>query len=373
MEFEYKGKQPREMILQRASSHSPIAVDSSQPLLVKGNNFDALSTLLVSGYKGKVDLVYIDPPFNTKQDFTISDSRVSTISRGMKTHVAYSDHMTTQEYIEFIRERLIIIRELMSDEGSIYLHIDNKMGHYLKVIMDEVFGVTNFKNDISRIKSNPKNFKRSAYGNQKDMVLFYAKNYKYNIFNDVRVMLDDNDKKRMFTKADESGRLYNTVPVHAPGETTSGRTGGKWRDMLPPAGRHWRTDPSELDKLDELGLIEWSKNGVPRLKKFADEHTGKKLQDVWTYIDPAYPLYPTEKNLSMLEMIVAQSSRPDSIVLDCFAGSGSTLLAAANLNRQWIGIDQSVHAIKVIKERFKGHDYQFIDLPPSDTTKNEDI
>ena len=166
----------------------------------------------------------------------------------------------------------------------------------------------------------------------------------------------------MFQKIDEYGRRYNTVPIHAPGETQNGETGEMWRGMLPPKGRHWRSPPNELDKLDEQGLLEWSKNGVPRIKKFADEHKGKKIQDIWRYKDPAYPVYPTEKNAEMLEMIIRQSSNPDSIVLDCFAGSGSTLLAAQNLNRRWIGIDASSVAIQTIQNRFGLLPFQFVDL-----------
>lgn len=161
--------------------------------------------------------------------------------------------------------------------------------------------------------------------------------------------------------SDGDGRRYNTAPVHAPGETINGKTGGKWRDMLPPAGRHWRTNPDELDKLDAQDLIEWSKNGVPRIKKYADEHKGKKIQDIWNYIDPAYPLYPTEKNLDMLEMIIRQSSNENSFVLDCFAGSGSTLLAAQNMGRKWIGIDQSDFSADVIRKRFDNINYNLIE------------
>jgi adenine-specific DNA-methyltransferase len=295
MEFQYDGKQSASKILERAMRHSPLDVDQAKSIFIKGNNFDALSSLVVSGFNEKIDLIYIDPPFNTQQEFTVSNDRVSTISRGSKQHVAYKDSMSVQEYIEFIRERLIIMKELLSERGSIYLHIDNKMGHYLKIVLDEVFGISNFKNDISRIKSNPKNFSRNAYGNQKDMILFYAKNPNVNIFNDVRVSLDESDKVRMFQKIDPSGRRYNTVPVHAPGQTANGPTGKEWRGMLPPNGRHWRTNPTELEVMNDKGLIEWSKNGVPRIKKFADEHKGKKMQDIWSYIDPPYPLYPTEK------------------------------------------------------------------------------
>ena len=121
--------------------------------------------------------------------------------------------------------------------------------------------------------------------------------------------------------------------------------------MLPPAGRHWRTSPDEFDKMDKLGLIEWSKTGNPRIKKYADEHKGKKIQDIWKYKDPQNPKYPTQKNFEMLELIIKQSSRENSIIMDCFAGSGTTLLAAAKLGRKFIGIDSSDVAINVIKSR----------------------
>lgn len=361
MRLEYPNKKTEAEILAKVSSLSKTKLPKDTSLFIAGDNFAALSSLIESGYSGTIDLVYIDPPYNTKQSFTVNDDRVSTISRRKSATIAYSDHMTTPEYLEFMRERLILLRELLSEQGSLYLHIDNKMGHYIKIILDEIFGVDNFKNDIARIKSNPKNFMRKAYGNQKDVVLFYAKNKDKNIFNNVTDSLTADDKQRMFKKIDEHGRRYNTVPVHAPGET-SGATGGYWRDMLPPDGRHWRTNPAELDKLDDQGLIEWSKNGVPRIKKFADEHKGKKIQDIWHYIDPAYPLYPTEKNADMLEMIIKQSSHEDSIVLDCFAGSGSTLLAAQNTGRRWIGIDQSAVSHKVVTKRFNSIDHQFIDI-----------
>lgn len=360
MQLNYIGKQEEKTIIDRAKAHKKIDIVDEGSTFIKGDNFNILSSMLSSGWTKKIDLIYIDPPFNTNQDFTVNDDRVRTVSRGSKKHVAYSDQMTPASYVEFIRERLILLRELLSDEGSIYLHIDTKMGHYLKVIMDEVFGISNFKNDISRIKSNPKNFSRKAFGNQKDLILFYAKDSKKNIFNNIKVSLNELDKEKMFKKIDESGRRYNTVPVHAPGETANGKTGSVWKGMKPPKGRHWRTNPDELDKLDKAGLIEWSRNGVPRIKKYADEHTGKKIQDIWDYIDPAYPVYPTEKNHRMLEMIVEQSSKDGSFVLDCFAGSGSTLLAASKLGRKWIGIDQSDYSSKVIKERFSEYDYQFI-------------
>lgn len=367
MQLNYDSKKEAKDIMIRAGLLGS-QISASPPLFIKGDNFNALARLVSSGYRGKIDLIYIDPPFNTKQVFTMNTGRVSTISRGKNDIVAYGDHMKTSDFLEFIRERLILLKELLSERGSIYLHIDTKMGHYVKIIMDEVFGIDNFKNDITRIKSNPKNFSRKAYGNQKDVIYFYAKNKTKNIFNNVTLNLSNTDKERMFKKIDDVGRRYNTVPVHAPGET-NGKTGKEWRGMMPPAGRHWRTDPDELDKLDAKGLLEWSRNGVPRIKKYADEHRGIKIQDIWNFIDPAYPLYPTEKNLAMLEMIIKQSSNEDSIVLDCFAGSGSTLLAAQNLNRKWIGIDQSDASAEVIRSRFKKNTYTYVDLTRWASTK----
>lgn len=362
MQLIYENKQPENQILARARHIPPFSLGDDLSLLFFGDNFYALSVLLNNGYREKIDLIYIDPPYNTQQVFTVSEKRANTISRSNSGTTAYEDSRSLPEYLEFMRERLILMRELLSPCGSIYVHIDGKVGHYLKILLDEIFGAENFKNDIARVKSNPKNFTRRAFGNEKDVVLFYAKNAKKNIFNQVTIPLTDNDKIEMFQKIDEYGRRYNTVPVHAPGETQNGETGEMWRGMLPPKGRHWRSPPNELDKLDAQGLLEWSKNGVPRIKKFADEHKGKKIQDIWRYKDPAYPVYPTEKNAEMLEMIIRQSSNPDSIVLDCFAGSGSTLLAAQNLNRRWIGIDASSVAIQTIQNRFGLLPFQFVDL-----------
>ncbi|UXZ04588.1 site-specific DNA-methyltransferase [Moraxella nasicaprae] len=362
MQLTYPNKKSAEEILTLAENYTLPINDCKLPVLFFGDNFRVLSYLLNNGFKNKIDLIYIDPPYNTEQDFTLSFDRVSTISRSKTDIVAYRDNWTINEYLEFMRERLILMRELLSEQGSIYVHIDGKMGHYLKIIMDEVFGIENFKNDIARIKSNPKNFSRKAFGNEKDMILFYAKNAKKNIFNQITAPLTDDEKQTMFEKIDENGRRYNTVPVHAPGETLRGETGGLWRDMLPPKGRHWRCSPSELDELDRKGLIEWSKNGVPRIKKFADEHKGKKIQDIWRYKDPMYPDYPTQKNSEMLEMIIAQSSNPHSIVMDCFAGSGSFLKASSKLGRQWIGVDASDVAIQIIQTQLEHLAYQFIDV-----------
>jgi adenine-specific DNA-methyltransferase len=139
--------------------------------------------------------------------------------------------------------------------------------------------------------------------------------------------------------------------LHAPGETANGKTGQKWRGMKPPKGRHWRSGPEVLEELDRQGLIEWSSTGVPRKKIFSDEQKGKKMQDIWEFKDPQYPAYPTEKNFDLLKFIVQASSNEGDVVMDCFCGSGTTLLAAQELGRRWIGIDNSDQAIKVARKR----------------------
>lgn len=217
--------------------------------------------------------------------------------------------------------------------------------------MDEVFGVGNFRNDITRIKCNPKNFQRKAYGNIKDLILFYSKT-PYPIWNEPKEEFSKEDIEKLFKKIDSQGRRYTTIPLHAPGETANGPTGKEWKGRLPPKGRHWRTDPKILDECDKQGLIEWSKTGNPRKIIFADEKDGKKKQDIWDYKDTQYPNYPTEKNLNLLKNIILASSNVESIVLDCFCGSGTTLLASQELSRKWIGIDQSDEAIRITQKRF---------------------
>jgi len=325
---------------------------------VHGDNFDILRELTtISEIAGKVRLVYIDPPFGTKQSFSITDSRAATISRSNGGRVAYNDNISGDEYLKFLGERLGLIKDLMADDASIYLHIDIKMGHYVKCLMDTIFGPKNFINDITRIKCNPKNFQRNGYGNQKDMILFYSKTNKY-IWNDPRQEIDSEADSR-FTSVDENGRRYTTTPLHAPGETQNGVTGKEWKGLKPPPGRHWRYTPDVLDDLDSRGLIEWSSTGNPRKKLYADdiERNGIKRQDVWVYKDPQNTRYPTEKNLDMLKMIVQASSNENDIVLDAFCGSGTTLAAAEELGRSYIGIDLSEDAIRLAKKRLNDYRY----------------
>jgi adenine-specific DNA-methyltransferase len=351
MIISYKNKKTEENILTQTANAKlkTIFGKNASNKLIHGDNLPVLKTLL-NKYAGKVDLIYIDPPFATNGNFKISEGRANTISSSNNDDIAYSDTLIGADFLEFLRERLVFLRELLSENGSIYLHIDYKIGHYVKLIMDEIFGRKNFRNDITRIKCNPKNFHRKAYGNVKDLILFYSKS-EDSIWNNPCVQYTEEDEARLFKKVDKDGRMFTTIPLHAPGETTNGNTGKEWKGIKPPKGRHWRSEPALLEKWDKAGLIEWSSNGVPRKKVFLDEKNGKKMQDIWEFKDPQYPNYPTEKNLDLLKFILNASSNEGDLVLDCFCGSGTTLLAAQELNRKWIGVDQSDQAIKIAKKR----------------------
>jgi len=358
MELHYRKKQSEEEIVNgRPAALKTVDVvgdgEGSPNRIILGENAAVLRSLMRDRTISKhVDLVYIDPPFATNATFRAGSKRVATISAARADAVAYHDRLLGEEFIEYLRERLVLLRELLSETGSIYVHIDYKIGHYVKVMMDEVFGQRNFRNDITRIKCNPKNFARKGYGNVKDMVLFYTMGREA-VWNEPRGRAPRANIEKLFSKIDKKGRRYTTTPLHAPGETRNGESGQEWKGMRPPAGRHWRYSRDVLDRLDAAGLIAWSSRGVPRKIIFADEHGEQRLQDIWEFKDLQSPSYPTEKNINLLRTIIQTSSAPGQLVLDAFCGSGTTLLAAEELGRRWIGIDNSPLAIELAAKRLR--------------------
>lgn len=345
----YAGKEPEESIISQAGEDFRIVLPingNGNNMLFYGDNFDVLLYLLNNGYKGKITLIYIDPPFATASNF---------INR--KLEHAYSDDLCGGEYVEFLRERLILMREILADNGSLYLHLDNKMAFTMKLIMDEVFGEDNCRAFITRKKCSTKNYTKNTYGNVSDYIMFYSKGSEY-VWNRP---FDPWEMDRMIEEYpcidENTGKRYKKVPVHAPG-VRNGETGKEWRGKMPPAGKHWQYTPEKLDELDAAGEIYWSPTGNPRRKVFCDPSKGIPIQDIWlNYRDSINQSqkttgYPTEKNYEMLKMIVGASSNPGDIVLDCFAGSGTTLGAAFECNRIWIGADNSIKSIKAILKRF---------------------
>ncbi len=312
-----------------------------------GDNLDGLARVAEQGIT--VDLVYIDPPFATNNEFLMDADRANTVSASGE--LAYADTLRGGDYLEQLQLRLEAIRSIMSDDGSIYVHIDVKMEHHVRLLMDDVFGPRNFRNSITRIKCNPKNFDRYSYGNIKDTILFYSVSPHRIKWHPQEEPLTADDAESRYPLVDTEGRRYATTPLHAPGITRNGPTGGLWRGMPPPTGRHWRYPPDRLDELDAAGLIAWSSTGNPRKIIYADQSAGKLPQDVWVYKDPQRPVYPTQKNAAMLERIILTSSEPGDMVLDCYAGSGGTLLEAARLGRRFVGMDDAPAAWEVIERR----------------------
>lgn len=318
---------------------------SKSNLLIFDDNLNAMQFLLQEkAYKNALDLIYIDPPFATNNTFRMG----STISASLSANVAYDDKFSLETYLEFLYYRFILMREMLSEKGSIYVHTDSKIGHYVKIVLDEIFGKECFINDITRIKCNPKNFAKKGYGNVKDSILFYSKGADF-IWNEVSQKVSQSDLAKRFNKRDEKG-AYTTIPLHAPGETKNGESGQEWNGLKPPKGRHWRCALSEIDSLQKEGLIEWSKNGNPRKKIYAKDYGYKKIQDIWEFKDSQKVLYPTQKNTALLRQIILMSSNENSLVMDCFCGGGGFLQEASCLKRKFIGIDESAQAIAINKE-----------------------
>lgn len=352
VELSYQNKTSLEEIL-CTESYPFLKISEKPPFLVQtladnsfilADNFFVLNELIAQGRKAT--LFYLDPPYGTGFDFH---------SRSLEH--AYKDSMGQATYIEFMRRRLILMRECMTDDGSIYVHIGHQMLAHLKIVMDEIFGIDNFRNLITRRKCSSKNFTSRQFANTNDFILFYTKKRSYK-WNQPGVKAEDEWVLKEYPKIDALGRRYKLVPIHAPG-TRNGETGQPWRGMTPPPGKHWQYSPSKLEELDRQGNIHWSKNGNPRRKVYWSSDKKRTLSDYWEQYRDAHHQsikitgYPTEKNFEMIKMIVGASSDSGDLVVDPFCGSGTTLQAARTLGRRFIGVDASFTAAKATLSRMR--------------------
>ena len=349
LQITYDGKAPEEHIL-RARPTTPVRIWPTRPRgepngLYFGDNLGLLAHLRRE-LRGTVRLAYIDPPFASRM-----------VYHSRSDQPAYTDLLDGAQYVEFLRKRLVFLREILADDGSIYVHLDTKMACTIKVVMDEVFGRSRFRNWITRRKCNPKNFTRNSFGNICDFILFYTKSDQY-VWNPQHEPWDSARTREYRYLEKETGRRFMKVPVHAPG-TRNGETGNPWRGQMPPPGKHWQYTPRHLDEMDKRGEIVWSANGNPRRKVYLDESKGIRVQDLWLNWPDAHNQniritgYPTEKNYDVLKRVILASSNPGDLVIDCFSGSGTTLHVASDLGRSWIGIDNSPHAIVTTLRRFR--------------------
>ncbi len=318
-ELTYVNKERKEDILadtlsvpfQPIKKFGEVKEDDWRNMLIFGDNLQALKHLLKLKEQGKlrnpdgrngVKLVYIDPPFAAEQEF-----------RGAKGEKAYQDKIAGAEFLEFLRKRLIFLKELLTEDGSVYVHLDWRMGHYIKIILDELFDKNNFRNEIIwayGAGGSPKDF----FPRKHDVILFYSRN-KELIFN-----TDDVIMQVPFSKS--------TLDIHF----------------------------KNIDKYGRRYRIQ--KKGSKEYITYEDE--GKLVTDVWTDIggqnatspiSPEYTGFPTQKPEKLLARIIKASSNDGDIILDCFAGAGTTGAVAEKLSRKWIMIDSSKLAIYTIQKR----------------------
>lgn len=309
-----------------------------------GDNLEILNRLSASS----VDLIYADPPFfSNKQYIVDSDDDI-----GVR---AFEDRWTggVDSYIAWIEPRLLECKRILKDTGSIYLHCDHHANGYLRVLMDKIFGMKNFRNEIVWKRTHAHGGGSKGFSRIHDTILFYSKTEKFK-FNRQHTPYSDDYIEGFFKFSEQDGRRYQLVIATGPGETKSDYI---WKGKSPPKGRHWAYNKVKMEELDKEGKLVYSKNGIPRVKQYIDEKPGTLIADLWHDIDVIHSNskerqgYPTQKPITLLERIIKSSSHENDVVLDPFCGCGTTLVAAQKLNRKWIGIDISSAACKLMQKR----------------------
>ena len=319
-----------------------------------GDNLQVMSHLL-KDYRGKIDLIYIDPPFDSKADYKkkiklkgqMVESDQSTFEEKQ-----YGDIWTNDEYLQFMYERLTLLRELLSDKGTIYVHCDYHKAHYIRILLEQVFGV--YVNEIIWQKTTSPKAQSSQFSNVHDTILVYAKTADY-IFNKLYTPYDEEYINSFYRYTDENGRKYRISDFSQNGSGEGRYFAGVF--IKPNPGKHWIWSQDRIDEGMKNGRIIISKNGVPGLKRYLDEMPGNPLRDIWNDINGLGPQsqeledYPTQKPEALLERIIKASSNPGDIVFDCFMGSGTTQAVAMKLGRRFIGADINLGAIQTTTKR----------------------
>ncbi len=353
-----------------------------------GDNLDVLRRHIKDE---TVDLVYLDPPFNSNQNYNVffkeqDGARAASQIRAFEDtwtwdqedEAVYADIVTKGgkaadclhafrtflgpcdmlAYLVMMAPRLVELRRVLKPTGSIYLHCDPAASHYLKMLMDAVFGPERFLSEIvwKRTSAHSGAIRPAAVH---DVILFYSKTGAYT-WNQQYQEYDPAYLEMFFEMKDPDGRKWKRTDVTGAGVTKDGVTGKPWRGIdVTAKGRHWAYPPEELERLDAAGLLHWpeKKGGMPRLKQYAEDMPGVPIQDVWNDIRPIHNLaaerlgYPTQKPEALLERIIRASSKEGDLVLDPFCGCGTTIAAAQKLKRSWIGIDITHLAITLMKKR----------------------
>ncbi|MFH0852101.1 MAG: DNA methyltransferase [bacterium] len=330
------------------------------------------------------DLIYLDPPFNSNRSYNVlfkeglqdspaqvhafedswhwshesvenfeylvskTNADISNLMQALEKMIGHNDMMA---YLTMMAVRLIELHRVLKKTGSLYLHCDPTASHYLKIVLDAIFGKTNFRNEIIWKRSVPHN-DAQKFGMQHDIIFYYAKADKY-FWNRQFSPLSEDYIKNFYKHKDKEGRIYQLTSITAPG----GR-GPKYEFL--GVTRNWRYTKENMQKLYEQGLIiQTSEGTVPRFKRYLDEQKGVTLQDLWDDILPLqgqsseYLGYTTQKPEKLLERIINASTKSGDWVLDPFCGCGTTVSVAERLKRNWVGIDVTALAINLIKRRLQ--------------------
>jgi DNA modification methylase len=307
-----------------------------------------------------VDLIYIDPPFNSNRNYEVFWGET-------KEKRSFEDrHASTQAYIEFMRPRCMELARVIKSTGSFYYHCDWHASHYIKVMLDQIMGENQFQNEIIWKRTNARG-DTQRWPRMHDTIFLYSGQDGKQTFEPL--MLPGNEAKIAHTLITwTDGQKYNTFDLTGAGITVKGESGEPWRGFDPKRfGRHWGYAHSQMEEWDRAGFIHWPKKqgaagGFPRRrdeKPFVAQARLVQSGDVWTDIDRLNQTakerlgYPTQKPLPLLERIITASSKANDIVLDAFCGCGTALIAAQKLGRQWIGIDISPTACRVMADRLR--------------------
>lgn len=324
-----------------------------------GDNLQVMSHLLKK-YRGQIQLIYIDPPFDSKADYKLKVSLKNNSTENDHSvfeEKQYSDIWISDEYLQFMYERLIILRELLSTNGSIFLHCDWHKSHFLRVILDEVFGPTNFRNEIvwkrrgGKTSPDAKVFESVA-----DTILWYSKTNNY-VYNELFSKSDTEDYiKSKFVYEDDNGRKYRLSPLNAPFPRPNLQY--EYKGYKPhPNG--WSVKKEVLEQYDSKGLLHFptNKSGRVQRKQYLDSWKGKAVQSVWFDIKVINSQakerqnYPTQKPEELIERIILATTQKDDLILDSFMGSGTTQAVALKLGRRFIGADINLGAIQITTKR----------------------
>jgi adenine-specific DNA-methyltransferase len=336
--------------------------------LIWGDKKYVLPSLLPE-FAGKVNLIYIDPPFNVGSDFSFTatigdnpdtdeDETTEFIKQpSIIEQKAYRDTWGKglDSYMQWFYETILLLKELLAEDGSIYVHLDWHVGHYAKTIMDEIFGYENFRNEIIW-KRTSGHSDSGKYGNSHDIIFYYSKSEKPK-WNQPYQKYDKDYVEQYYRYSDSNGRKWMSGDLGA-----ARLQGGGYDYVWKGVRRIWRVPETTMERLDKEGKIFYTKNGIPRIKRYLDESQGLPAQDIWSDIESIRSWhkelvsYSTQKPETLLERIITASSNESDLILDCFCGSGTTAAVAEKNNRRWITCDLGRFSIHTARKRFLGID-----------------